>query len=66
MKVAPRIHEMGMSEKYGISVYPGQGTVDGVRGDHILLAPAYGLSKDDVETIVEKVVGLIEGFFGAL
>ena len=32
--VAMAITELGLSEKYGVAVYPGSGTADGVNGDH--------------------------------
>jgi adenosylmethionine-8-amino-7-oxononanoate aminotransferase len=32
--VAMAITELGLSEQYGVAVYPGSGTADGVNGDH--------------------------------
>src|SRR5437868_5625004 len=39
----------------GLGCYPGGGTVDGVRGDHVLLAPPYIASADEIEEIVDKL-----------
>ncbi|WP_339038363.1 aspartate aminotransferase family protein [Bradyrhizobium symbiodeficiens] len=39
----------------GLGCYPGGGTVDGVRGDHILLAPPYIASADEIDQIVDKL-----------
>lgn len=39
----------------GLLVYPGSGTVDGVRGDHVLLAPPYIVSDAEIEVIVERL-----------
>lgn len=39
----------------GLGCYPGGGTVDGVRGDHVLLAPPYIASADEIDLIVEKL-----------
>ena len=39
----------------GLLVYPGSGTVDGVRGDHVLLAPPYIVSDAQIEVIVERL-----------
>ena len=39
----------------GVALYPGVATVDGVRGDHVLLAPPYTVSEDEVREIVRVV-----------
>lgn len=39
----------------GLGCYPGGGTVDGVRGDHVLLAPPYIASADEIDQIVDKL-----------
>ncbi|MBV1868553.1 MAG: aspartate aminotransferase family protein [Marinosulfonomonas sp.] len=39
----------------GLICYPMGGTVDGRKGDHILLAPPFILSDDHIEEIVEKL-----------
>ncbi|MES0151795.1 aspartate aminotransferase family protein [Mesorhizobium sp. M0012] len=39
----------------GLMVYPMGGTIDGVRGDHILLAPPFIVSADQIDTIVERL-----------
>jgi adenosylmethionine-8-amino-7-oxononanoate aminotransferase len=39
----------------GLSCYPGGGTVDGVRGDHVLLAPPYIASAAEIDLIVDKL-----------
>ena len=33
-------------------IYPGGGTADGRSGDHILLAPPYNVTDQELETIV--------------
>ena len=38
--------------KLGLAVYPGAGTVDGIRGDHILIAPPFTTSVVDLGKIV--------------
>lgn len=53
----------GMQSPFNISIYPGTGTADGVNGDHILLAPAYNVTSDDVHMIVDTVVSVIKTFF---
>jgi len=47
----------------GLLVYPGVGTVDGVKGDHIQVAPPLIVSKDEIDEIVkllDKSLGEVE------
>lgn len=44
----------------GLLVYPAAGCADGVNGDHILLAPPYIVSADQIHTIVERLNGVID------
>ena len=39
----------------GLLVYPGSGTVDGHRGDHVLLAPPYNVTDTELDVIVERL-----------
>src|SRR5215475_471153 len=39
----------------GLMVYPMGGTVDGVRGDHVLIAPPFIVNDHAVEVIVERL-----------
>lgn len=39
----------------GIAMYPGAGTVDGLRGDHVLIAPPYTVSDEELETMVSTL-----------
>jgi adenosylmethionine-8-amino-7-oxononanoate aminotransferase len=39
----------------GLACYPGGGTVDGRSGDHVLLAPPYIATSDDIDMIVERL-----------
>lgn len=39
----------------GLGCYPGGGTVDGVQGDHVLLAPPYIASEDEIDLIIDKL-----------
>lgn len=52
-----------MEPAYGISLYPGTGTFDGISGDHLLLAPAYTVNERDVRHIVNLTTKVIEDFF---
>jgi adenosylmethionine-8-amino-7-oxononanoate aminotransferase len=39
----------------GLVPYPGGGSVDGSRGDHILLAPPINITKEEVDLLYEKL-----------
>ena len=39
----------------GLLVYPGSGTVDGIRGDHLLVSPPYNVTEAQIDTIVERL-----------
>lgn len=61
--VAGKLNELGLTPPYSILVYPGSGTVDGTSGDHVIIAPAYMVTVDEVEYIVRTVSSLIQDFF---
>jgi adenosylmethionine-8-amino-7-oxononanoate aminotransferase len=39
----------------GLMVYPMGGTIDGVNGDHVLIAPPFIVNKEQIDTIVERL-----------
>jgi adenosylmethionine-8-amino-7-oxononanoate aminotransferase len=39
----------------GLMVYPMGGTIDGARGDHVLLAPPFIVNAEQIDTIVERL-----------
>ncbi|GKT50235.1 putative aminotransferase [Colletotrichum spaethianum] len=65
-QVAAGISDLGRTEEYGIVVYPGAGTVDGILGDHIIVAPPYTVTKNDIEYVARTVTRLIKGYFSML
>jgi hypothetical protein len=44
----------------GVLFYPGHGSVDGERGDHLMVAPPYIVTEEQIEVIVETLHGAIE------
>ena len=44
----------------GLMVYPMGGTVDGVNGDHVLLAPPFIVEGSQVDAIVERLGAALE------
>ena len=54
-----------MQEPFNISLYPGSGTVDGRCGDHILVAPAYNVTEEEIHYIADTTARVIKQFFRA-
>ena len=44
----------------GLMVYPTGGTVDGVRGDHVLIAPPFIIDAAAIDMIVERLGEAVE------
>jgi len=44
----------------GLACYPSGGTVDGVRGDHVLLAPPYIISPAEIDLVVDRLGAAID------
>ena len=57
------MHQRAKAEAFvrGLLIYPSGGTVDGRSGDHILLAPPYNVSDDELELIVDMLGDTLEG-----
>lgn len=60
------IQETALRPEYGVSLYGSAGTVDGIRGDHVLLAPPYIVSKEEVDIIVDTLAKVLTEVFGKL
>lgn len=63
-KVAPSIHAKGLSKEVGVSIIPGGGVADGTNGDLLVLAPAYNITKQDAQLIVDRVAKALEAVLG--
>ncbi len=44
----------------GVAIYPMGGTIDGRRGDHILVAPPYIATASDIDTIVDRLGAAVD------
>ncbi|AVJ27220.1 aspartate aminotransferase family protein [Achromobacter spanius] len=44
----------------GLMVYPMGGTLDGRQGDHVLLAPPFIISDDELDQLTERLAGAID------
>ncbi|NNH32807.1 aspartate aminotransferase family protein [Rhizobium sp. SEMIA 4085] len=49
----------------GLMVYPMGGTIDGVRGDHVLLAPPFIIDAGQLDTIVERLGDALDAAIAA-
>jgi adenosylmethionine-8-amino-7-oxononanoate aminotransferase len=52
-KFAARVNECAM--KRGVMLYPMQGCVDGLRGDHVMIAPPAVITAEEIRWAVEKL-----------
>jgi adenosylmethionine-8-amino-7-oxononanoate aminotransferase len=53
-------HVKAQAMAQGLMVYPSGGTVDGRCGDHVLLAPPFIATDDELEVIVDKLAVAID------
>jgi adenosylmethionine-8-amino-7-oxononanoate aminotransferase len=44
----------------GLLCYPSGGTVDGTAGDHILIAPPYTISRQEIDTLVDRLTAALD------
>ncbi|MCQ0094054.1 aspartate aminotransferase family protein [Roseovarius sp. M141] len=57
LKIHAKIKKAAMAR--GLLTYPMGGTVDGINGDHVLLAPPYICTPEDIDQIVDRVATAI-------
>jgi adenosylmethionine-8-amino-7-oxononanoate aminotransferase len=62
-KLHARIKHEAMAR--GLMIYPMGGTVDGTRGDHVLLAPPFIIDSAAIDTIVERLGDAIDAAVAA-
>ena len=58
LKLHARVKREAMAR--GLMVYPMGGTIDGVKGDHVLLAPPFIVEAAQVDAIVERLGASLE------
>ncbi|RAL05506.1 aminotransferase, class III [Aspergillus ibericus CBS 121593] len=64
--VAFQVQETGLGPEFGVSLYAANGSVDCMRGDHIILAPPYNVSKEEIDIIVDTAARVIDVVFAKL
>ena len=50
----------------GLMTYPMGGTIDGARGDHVLLAPPFIISDDELDLVIERLVAAVDTAMAAV
>lgn len=63
-KLHARIKQEAMAR--GLMVYPTGGTIDGSRGDHVLLAPPFIVDAQSIDTIVERLADAVDAGIASL
>ena len=63
-KLHARIKQEAM--RRGLMVYPMGGTLDGARGDHVLLAPPFIVEPRDIDTIVDRLGDAVDAALAAV
>ena len=64
LKLHLRIKQAALAR--GLICYPGGGTADGISGDHVLLAPAYIATPDEIALMVERLGLAVEDALSGL
>jgi adenosylmethionine-8-amino-7-oxononanoate aminotransferase len=64
LKLHTRIKTQAMAE--GLMVYPMGGTIDGQRGDHVLLAPPFTVDDDALDAIVQRLARAVDAAMAGL
>jgi adenosylmethionine-8-amino-7-oxononanoate aminotransferase len=64
MRLHARIKSNAMAN--GLMVYPMGGTIDGQRGDHVLLAPPFIVTDADLDAIVERLANAVDAALSEL
>ncbi len=57
-KLNARVKKAAMAR--GLMVYPMGGTIDGQRGDHVLLAPPFIVTAPQIDEIVDRLAGALD------
>lgn len=63
LKMHSRLKAAAM--EHGLLVYPGGGTIDGRRGDHVLLAPPYNVTEAELDVIIDRLTLAVDSVAAA-
>ncbi len=53
LRIHERVKAAALTE--GLAVYPTGGTIDGVRGDHVLIAPPFIVTEDEIGMLADRL-----------
>ena len=59
--IADRVKQAALDR--GLGIYPSAGTLDGVRGDHVIVAPPYIVTDTDLTEIVGRLGDAVDAVF---
>jgi adenosylmethionine-8-amino-7-oxononanoate aminotransferase len=62
LKINERVKHEALAR--GLAIYPMGGTIDGVRGDHVIVAPPYIATATEIDTIVDRLGGAVDAALG--
>ena len=63
LTIAMAVHEQGLLQNPGIMMYPGTGSADGRKGDHIIISPPYSTTPSGLEMIVAQAYRAVQSAF---
>jgi adenosylmethionine-8-amino-7-oxononanoate aminotransferase len=63
LRLHQRIRQQAMAR--GLMVYPGGGTADGERGDHVLLAPPFVIDDEGIDEIADRLAAATDAAIAA-
>ncbi|CAJ2506889.1 Uu.00g080750.m01.CDS01 [Anthostomella pinea] len=66
LQISHRLHERALRPPYNMALYYGQGCAGQSRGDHVMIMPAYNVTRDVIETIVDKFTAVVHEVFDGL
>ncbi|MDZ4838309.1 MAG: aspartate aminotransferase family protein [Candidatus Melainabacteria bacterium] len=53
-----------LAQEAGLLVYPGSGFIDGVLGDHIMIAPPFTIAEDELDELFNRLESTFSSFAG--
>ena len=59
LHISQKIVNLAKSSEFNMTFYPGAGTVDGIKGDHIIISPPFTVTEQEVDHIVEVISAVI-------
>jgi adenosylmethionine-8-amino-7-oxononanoate aminotransferase len=62
LKMHDRVKQAAL--RVGLGIYPTGGTVDGILGDHAIIAPPYNVAEAELEVIVERLGRAVDDAVG--